>query len=146
MQLRDGRLLSSTRRTIPPVEPADATVEAFRELGREVFEARHVTEVFLRRDADERAFVSLMLCEGEIGNGLPSGPSRTAARRPSSPSRGQRASASTTRLLIHALSALWDQLEEDPGDRFDAIGEEWLALEPDLERRLHEYVQARAGG
>jgi hypothetical protein len=78
------------------MEPADAIAEAFPELGRDVFEARHVTEALLRRDADERAFVSLMLCEGEIGNGGFQQLFENAARLPSSPSRAPRASASTS--------------------------------------------------
>jgi len=48
-------------------------------------------------------------------------------------------------MLIQAPSALWEQRDEDPRDRFDAIGEEWFALEPQLEGRLFRYLQTRAG-
>lgn len=49
------------------------------------------------------------------------------------------------RMLIQAPSALWEQREEDPRDRFDATEEEWFALEPQLEGRLFRYLQTRAG-
>ena len=107
-----------------------------------------MSEALLRRDADERAFLSLMLCEGEIGNGgfqqLFENCGEAAIVAVEGATRF--GLDDHARLLIRALSALWEQLEEDPGDRFDAIEEEWFALEPDLERRLHKYVQARAGG
>ena len=128
------------------MEPADAIVETYRRLGASVLEARHVAEALLDRDPDERAFLSLVLCDGEIAGG---GFNQLLAHR-----SGQAAIVAIegahrlglgrhAQLLIRALAALWEQGERDPSSRFAELDEQWLALDPELQRGLLDYAESR---
>lgn len=129
------------------MDPRDAIAETYQRLGTSVVEAHHVAAALLDLDPDERAFLSLVLCDGEIASG---GFYRLLGHR-----SGQAAIVAIegaqrfgldrhARLLIEALAALWEQGERDPASRFAELDGEWLALEPDLRHALLGYAESRA--
>jgi hypothetical protein len=130
------------------VEPSDVIDRTYRQLGAGIFEAERLAEALLEREPDERAFLALILCDGEIGNGgfeqlfgNSTGPAVGVAIE-GALRFGLEAHA---QILELALAAPWERDRSVAAARLHELEERWFSLEADLQRNLLEVAVARNG-
>lgn len=145
----------------------DVINSVYQSMGEGIFGAPVVSVALLERDPDERAFLALIMCDAEIGNGgfeqlitNSSGdvanPGLTGAER-----FGLDDHAAVLREVVHLFPDhevpndlakridQWEAVREQLGDEFDerldVLEERWFGLEDALLRRLADFVHERDG-
>ena len=135
----------------------DPVNDLYQELGANAFSAEDLGEALYRLEPDDRAFVALIMCGGEIDNGgfVQLLTNSSASALEVGIEGADRFGLERHAEVLRDAAALfsndpapvdWDEPGSDTAKRLYEIDERWFALSDELDARLQAFAASRKPG